>query len=73
MKFPEPQLTVEHIDEPALEFAFGQRTAHPKDGLFLCGPHGQINQTTEIRVGVIGDKRSDRPFQGLGQAASRTY
>ena len=69
MKFPEPQLTVEHIDEPALEFAFGQRTA----GLFLCGPHGQINQTTEIRVGVIGDKRRDRPFQGLGQAASRTY
>lgn len=34
-----PSVTV--LDEPALEFGYGQRTADPHDGLSLFGPYGQ--------------------------------
>ncbi|WP_372501658.1 hypothetical protein P7L66_25115 [Tistrella mobilis] len=54
MKFPEPSLVVDHIHEPALEFAYGERSAHPKDGLFLYGPHGKGRKSHQIRVGVVG-------------------
>lgn len=54
MIFPEASLIVEHISEPALEFAFGERSCHPKDGLFLYGPHAKAKKTREIRVGVVG-------------------
>lgn len=54
MKFPESSLNVEHIDEPALEFAFAQHSAHPKDGLFLYGPYAKGKKAREIRVGVVG-------------------
>ena len=50
MKFPETSLFVDHIREPDLEFAFGQRSPHPKDGLFLYGPHSRSKKTREIRV-----------------------
>lgn len=54
MKFSETSLRVEHLHEPELEFAFSQRSAHPKDGLFLYGPHAKSKRTREIRVGVVG-------------------
>ena len=54
MLFPERSLEVLHLDEPSLEFAFGQTTAHPKDGLFLYGPHRRPKKTREIRIGVVG-------------------
>lgn len=54
MKFPEVSLRVEHLSEPLLEFASGQRSAHPKDGLFLYGPHAKSKKIQEIRVGVVG-------------------
>jgi len=54
MKFPEPHLPVSHLGEPELEFAFAQRTAHPKDGLFLYGPHQRAKKSREVRVGVVG-------------------
>lgn len=54
MKFPERSLQVDHIHEPELEFAFGQMSAHPKDGLFLYGPHAKAKKSREIRVGVVG-------------------
>jgi len=54
MKFPEKSLSVLHFDEPVLEFGLGQMTAHPKDGLFLYGPHGRGGKTKEVRVGVVG-------------------
>jgi hypothetical protein len=53
MDFPERSLEVLHFDEPELEFGLGQTTAHPKDGLFLYGPHSKPKKTKEIRVGVI--------------------
>lgn len=54
MKFLEQSLTVEHLDEPELEFAFGQTSPHPKDGLFLYGPHSKSRKTREIRLGAVG-------------------
>jgi hypothetical protein len=54
MQFPECSLPVLHFFEPALEFASGQITAHPKDGLFLYGPHDKPKKTKEIGIGVIG-------------------
>jgi hypothetical protein len=54
MKFAETSLVVEHLHEPALEFAYGERSPHPKDGLFLYGPHAKAKKTQVIRVGVVG-------------------
>lgn len=54
MKFPETSLKVEHFHEPELEFSFGQNSPHPKDGLFLYGPHAKAKKTRDIRVGVVG-------------------
>ena len=54
MKFPEKSLIVEHLHEPQLEFASAQTTPHPKDGLFLYGPHAKPKRTREIRIGVVG-------------------
>ncbi|HEY2709553.1 MAG TPA: hypothetical protein VGI95_16005 [Caulobacteraceae bacterium] len=65
MDFPERVLEVVHFDEPALEFGLGQSTAHPKDGLFLYGPHSRPKKVKEIRVGVIGTT--------AGLAHFRTY
>jgi hypothetical protein len=54
IEFPERSLLAEHFDEPLLEFAFKQSTAHPKDGLFLYGPHSRAKKTKDVRIGVIG-------------------
>lgn len=43
-----------YLDEPELMFGHGQTTDHPKDGLFLYGPHSAPKSGTEISVGVIG-------------------
>lgn len=51
---PEVSLEVLHFNEPLLEFAFQQTTPHPKDGLFLYGPHAKAKKTREVRIGVIG-------------------
>jgi len=54
MNLPETSLPVIYIDEPELTFNFEQSTVHPKDGLFLYGPHRKALKTHEIRIGVIG-------------------
>ncbi|HWA89806.1 MAG TPA: hypothetical protein VG889_07215 [Rhizomicrobium sp.] len=54
IEFPERSLIAEHFDEPALEFAHKQKTAHPKDGLFLYGPHSRAKKTKDIRIGIVG-------------------
>jgi hypothetical protein len=41
-----------HIEEPLLEFRFGQKLVYPRDGLFLYGPVD--GGRTEINYGVIG-------------------
>ena len=54
MEFPERSLPVLHFFEPSLEFGSGQTAAHPKDGLFLYGPHNKPKKTKDIRMGVVG-------------------
>jgi hypothetical protein len=41
-----------HIEEPLLEFRFGQKLVYPRDGLFLYGPVD--GDRPEINYGVIG-------------------
>ena len=53
-KLPEPSLQVHHCFEPSLEFGSRQVTAHPKDGLFLYGPHAKSKRTEQVRIGVVG-------------------
>jgi hypothetical protein len=61
--FPERSLEVRHFEEPALEFGHQQATPHPKDGLFLYGPHDGPKKTREISVGVIGTPAGVRYFK----------
>jgi hypothetical protein len=63
MQFPERSLQALHLFEPSLEFDYGQTTAHPKDGLFLYGPHQRLKKAKEIRVGVLG---TPAPLPGGG-------
>ena len=67
MKFPEKFLIVEHIDEPQLEFAFGQSSPHPKDGLFLYGPLARKKKTQEVRIGVVGTPEGIAHFRTWGR------
>ena len=57
-------------DEPNLEFGSRQTTAHPKDGLFLYGPHNKPKKTREIRIGVIGTSDGINLFRS-GRRRSR--
>jgi len=54
MQFPEQSLQVLHFPEPLLEFGAMQATCHPKDGLYLYGPHAKPKKTKDVRIGVIG-------------------
>jgi hypothetical protein len=54
IEFPERALLAEHFEEPLLEFNHKQATPHPKDGLFLYGPHGRGKKTRDIKIGVLG-------------------
>ena len=63
-RFPEPSLQVLHCNEPALEFGSRQTTPHPKDGLFLYGPHNKPKKTKEIRIGVVGTSDGINFFRG---------
>ncbi len=60
-EFPETSLKVIHIDEPDLEFGLGQSLDHPKDGLFLYGPHRQPGRPN-ISLGVIATENGHRLF-----------
>lgn len=44
--------TLVHIDEPLLEFRFGQKLVYPRDGLFLYGPVD--GGRPEVHYGAIG-------------------
>ena len=56
MNLPEKSLHIIHIDEPDLSFGHGQTCDHPKDGLFLYGPHSAPARARDVSVGVIGTK-----------------
>jgi hypothetical protein len=46
-----------------LEFGLRQITTHPKDGLFLYGPHNKPKKTREVRIGVVGTLDGIRHFR----------
>jgi hypothetical protein len=50
------KLLAHYIQEPLLEFAYGQKLEHPQDGLFLYGPVNGSATPGDIRVGVIGTR-----------------
>jgi hypothetical protein len=52
-----------HVDEPMLGFAFGQKAAHPKDGLFLYGPPHSNKNPARMDVGVIGTPKGIALFE----------
>jgi len=56
-----PQLF--YIDEPELSFGFNQKTADPRDGLMLFGPHDNTKTKGPINIGVIGCKKQREYFK----------
>lgn len=62
-------LEVIHIDEPQLSFGHGQTCDHPKDGLYLYGPHSGPTRTREVSIGVIGTKDGLSYFRSWAIAA----
>ena len=63
MDLPEKQLEVVYIPEPDLCFGHGQICDHPKDGLFLYGPHSGPTRSKEISIGAIGTTRGLNYFR----------
>lgn len=63
MKFPERSLNLLHLREPDLEFGHKQKAAHPKDGLFLYGPHGKKRKSTEVHIGVVATDDGAKLFK----------
>jgi len=88
MEFPEKSLQVLYVPEPLLEFGHQQTCDHPKDGLFLYGPHKMPGRVKEIRVGAVGTgqglsflkewarklcRRVDVPPPGKGEKQERLH
>ncbi|NOD85555.1 hypothetical protein [Ruegeria sp. HKCCD6119] len=63
MRLREPSLLVEHLDEPHLDFRFDQKSHHPKDGLFLYGPHAANKKIKEVRIGVVATPKGMKLFR----------
>lgn len=53
-KILRPQLT--YIEEPKLEFRYGQRLEYSRDGLYLYGPVDATETHRQVRYGFIGTK-----------------
>jgi hypothetical protein len=52
-----------HLDEPKLEFRYGQQVEYPRDGLYLFGPVDAGQEPRQVRYGVIGTSESLRRFK----------
>lgn len=63
MNFQSKEIQVEYFDEPQLAFHYGQTTDHPKDGLFLYGPHKKNFRSKEISIGVVGTSNGINIFR----------
>lgn len=61
-----------HIEEPLLEFAFGQRMEYPRDGLYLFGPCDAEKRPKVTRYGVIGTPEGIERFVRFS-ARMRTF
>ncbi len=56
-----PELS--HIDEPKLEFRYGQQVEYSRDGLYLYGPVDATDTRRQIRYGFIGTKPGLERFE----------
>lgn len=54
MELPEYSSKILYIEEPNLGFGHDQTCDHPKDGLYLYGPHSAPDRQVTITVGVVG-------------------
>lgn len=63
MELPEKNLEILHITEPLLEFGHGQACDHPKDGLFLYGPHDGPSAGKRVSIGVVGTESGIELFK----------
>lgn len=61
---------VVHLDEPHLEFRYGQRLVYPRDGLYLFGPVEDTASILSIRYGVIGTSEGARRFRRWAKTLS---
>ncbi|MBX9692069.1 MAG: hypothetical protein K2Z81_06780, partial [Cyanobacteria bacterium] len=71
MRFDEPSLRVVHLKEPDLEFGYDQTTSHPKDGLFLFGPHNKPKKAQVVRLGVIGTSEGIGHFRSWAETLEK--
>lgn len=60
---PSLKLDLRFIEEPMLEFGFGQQMEYPRDGLYLFGPPHVDAPIREVRYGVIGTEQGLRRFR----------
>lgn len=67
-RLPRPQLM--YIDEPKLEFRFGQQLEYSRDGLYLYGPVDAREAPRSVRYGVIGTKPGIDRFQRWARQVS---
>ena len=58
------------LDEPLLEFGYGQRLAYPRDGLFLFGPVDR-GSAPAISFGAIGTTEGVRRLRSWAESVSR--
>ncbi|MBS0343556.1 MAG: hypothetical protein JSS56_23885 [Proteobacteria bacterium] len=59
-----------HIEEPKLEFRYGQQLEYSRDGLFLYGPVDGIQSPRPIRYGFIGTRAGRERFERWAQQVS---
>ncbi|MBL7932930.1 MAG: hypothetical protein JNL60_13565 [Bacteroidia bacterium] len=59
-----------YIREPELTFGFGQKTADPRDGLILFGPHEKF-ESYQVKAGVIGTKSGIESYLSFVETLSK--
>lgn len=64
-------LKLNHFPEPLLEFRHGQRLVYPRDGLFLYGPVGNVEELRSVQYGVIGTPAGVRRFNAWSSTIRR--
>src|SRR5690242_4365861 len=69
MKFETFTPEVIYLPEPGLAFGYGQSTDHPKDGLFLYGPHKADDRKKVTTLGVVGTKEGLKYFRTWASVA----
>src|SRR3954451_9810191 len=60
-----------YLQEPQLEFRFGQKAEYPRDGLYLFGPVDASSEPRQVRYGVIGSPAGLRRFKEWAAQVSR--